>query len=102
MAASCLKDELHQRSGSVRAAAALRSKRTCWHDLATDRFRWAQGWDVGWDRPGRPVREGRLGRLTQNNDRLSKAKKQSHFNWMTEAELSEAEVIVAQAFTGTD
>ena len=38
----------------------------------------------------------------QNNGTLSKTKKQSHFNWMTEAELSQAEVIVAQAFPGTD
>tara|TARA_R110001592_G_scaffold232050_1_gene489335 strand:+ start:21472 stop:23013 length:1542 start_codon:yes stop_codon:yes gene_type:complete len=36
----------------------------------------------------------------QNDDILSKTKKQSHFSWMTEAEVSEAEAIVAQAFTG--
>jgi hypothetical protein len=35
----------------------------------------------------------------QDNDRLFKTKKQSHFSWMTEAEVSEAETIVAQAFT---
>lgn len=38
----------------------------------------------------------------QNNDTLSKTKKQSHFSWMTEAEVSEAEAIVAQAFAGTN
>jgi hypothetical protein len=36
----------------------------------------------------------------QNNDTLSKTKKQSHFSWMTDPEVSEAEAIVAQAFAG--
>ena len=34
----------------------------------------------------------------QNGDTLSKTKRQSHFNWMSDAEVSEAEAIVAQAF----
>jgi hypothetical protein len=38
----------------------------------------------------------------QNNDTLSKTKKQSHFNWMTDPEVSEAETIVAEAFAGTN
>ena len=38
----------------------------------------------------------------QNNDTLSNTKKQSHFSWMTEAEVGEAEAIVAQAFAGTN
>jgi hypothetical protein len=38
----------------------------------------------------------------QNDDTLSKTKRQSHFDWMTNTEISEAEVIVAQAFAGTD
>jgi hypothetical protein len=38
----------------------------------------------------------------QNNDTLSKTKQQSHFSWMTEVEVSEAETIVAQAFAGTN
>ena len=38
----------------------------------------------------------------QNNDALSKTKQQSHFSWMTESEVSEAEAIVASSFSGTD
>ena len=38
----------------------------------------------------------------QNNDTLSKTKKQSHFSWMTETEVSEAEAIVAEAFAVTN
>jgi len=38
----------------------------------------------------------------QNDDTLSKTKRQSHFDWMTNIEVSEAEAIVAQAFAGTD
>lgn len=38
----------------------------------------------------------------QNNDTLSKTKQQSHFSWMTELEVSEAETVVAQAFAGTN
>ncbi len=38
----------------------------------------------------------------QNDGTLSKTKKQSHFTWMTEAEVGEAEAIVAQAFSGTN
>lgn len=38
----------------------------------------------------------------QNNNTLSRTKKQSHFTWMTETELSEAETIVAQAFADTN
>ena len=37
----------------------------------------------------------------QNNDTLSKRKRQSHFDWMTDAEVSEAESIIAQSFAGT-
>jgi Fic family protein len=37
----------------------------------------------------------------QNGDTLSKTKRKKHFDWMTDAEVSEAEVIVAQAFAGT-
>ena len=38
----------------------------------------------------------------QNGGTLSKAKRQSHFSWMTGSEVSEAEAIVANAFSGTD
>jgi hypothetical protein len=39
----------------------------------------------------------------QNDGTLSKTKKQSHFSWMTESEISEAEAIVASAFSfGSD
>ncbi|MFT4671983.1 MAG: hypothetical protein ACI945_001323 [Pseudohongiellaceae bacterium] len=38
----------------------------------------------------------------QNGDTLSKTKKQSHFGWMTDAEVSEAEAIVALAFVRTN
>lgn len=38
----------------------------------------------------------------QNKDTLSKTKKQSHFSWMTDPEVSEAEANVAQAFAGTN
>jgi hypothetical protein len=38
----------------------------------------------------------------QNNDTLSKTKKQSHFSWMAETEVSEAEAIVVRAFAETD
>ena len=34
----------------------------------------------------------------QNGDTLSKTKKQSHFSWMTDSEIREAEVIVASSF----
>ena len=34
----------------------------------------------------------------QNNGTLSKTKRQSHFDWMTDEEVAEAEAIVAQAF----
>ena len=37
----------------------------------------------------------------QNDGILSKAKKQSHFSWMTASEVSEAEAIVVSAFSGT-
>ena len=36
----------------------------------------------------------------QNDDTLSKTKKQSHFSWMTEGEVSEAEATVASSFGG--
>jgi hypothetical protein len=38
----------------------------------------------------------------QNGDTLAKIRRQIHFDWMTDAEVSEAEAIVAQAFTGTN
>ncbi len=38
----------------------------------------------------------------QNGDSLSKTRRQSHFDWMTNAEVSEAEAIVAQAFARTN
>lgn len=38
----------------------------------------------------------------QNGDTLSKTKRQSHFDWMTNAEVNEAEAIVAQAFARTN
>ncbi len=38
----------------------------------------------------------------QNGDTLSKTRRQSHFDWMTDAEVSEAETIVAQAFARTN
>ena len=38
----------------------------------------------------------------QNNDVLSQTKRQSHFEWMTDAEVSEAEAIVAEAFSRTN
>jgi Fic family protein len=38
----------------------------------------------------------------QNGDTLSKTKRQSRFDWMTDAEVSETEAIVAQAFAGTN
>ena len=38
----------------------------------------------------------------QNEGKLSNSKKQSHFSWMTEAEIGEAEAVVCQAFSGTD
>lgn len=38
----------------------------------------------------------------QNDGTLSRNKKQSHFDWMTEEEVAEAEAIVAQAFAGKD
>jgi len=38
----------------------------------------------------------------QNGDTLSKTRRQSHFNWMTDAEVSEAETIVVQAFARTN
>lgn len=38
----------------------------------------------------------------QNEGKLSNSKKQSHFSWMTEAEIHEAEAVVRQAFSGTD
>lgn len=38
----------------------------------------------------------------QNNDTLSKTKKQSQFDWMTELEISEAQSVVAEAFIGTN
>lgn len=38
----------------------------------------------------------------QNEGKLSNNKKQSHFSWMTEAEIGEAEAVVRQAFSGTD
>jgi hypothetical protein len=37
----------------------------------------------------------------QNGDTLSKTKREKHFDWITDAEVSEAEAIVAQAFAGT-
>jgi hypothetical protein len=37
----------------------------------------------------------------QNDDTLSKTKRKKHFDWMTDAEVSEAEAIVAQAFSRT-
>ena len=37
----------------------------------------------------------------QNGDTLSETKRHSHFEWMTDKEVSEAEAIVAQAFAGT-
>jgi hypothetical protein len=37
----------------------------------------------------------------QNGDTLSKTKREKHFDWMTDAEVSEAEAIVAQAFAET-
>lgn len=36
----------------------------------------------------------------QNDNKLSKTKRQSHFDWMTDAEISEAEAVVSQAFSG--
>ena len=36
----------------------------------------------------------------QNDGKLSNAKKQSHFSWMTEAEIIEAQAAVRQAFSG--
>ncbi len=38
----------------------------------------------------------------QNGDTLSKTRRQSHFDWMTDAEVSEAEAIVALAFARTN
>jgi hypothetical protein len=38
----------------------------------------------------------------QNGGKLSSNKKQSHFSWMTEAEIGAAEAVVSQAFSGTD
>jgi len=38
----------------------------------------------------------------QNDDTLSKTKKQSHFEWMTDTEVNEAEAIVAEAFAGSN
>ena len=38
----------------------------------------------------------------QNEGKLSNNKKQSHFSWMTEVEIGEAEAVVCQAFSGTD
>jgi hypothetical protein len=38
----------------------------------------------------------------QNDDTLCKTKREKHFDWMTDAEVSEAEAIVAQAFAGTN
>ena len=38
----------------------------------------------------------------QNNDRLSNAKKESHFAWMTEEEIALAEARVKDAFSMTD
>ncbi len=38
----------------------------------------------------------------QNSDTLSKTKKQSHFSWMTDTEVSEAEAVVVRAFARTD
>jgi len=38
----------------------------------------------------------------QNDDTLSRTKRDKHFDWMTDAEVSEAEAIVAQAFAVTN
>ena len=38
----------------------------------------------------------------QNDDTLSKTKRQSHFDWMTDAEVNKAEAIVARSFAGTN
>jgi Fic family protein len=38
----------------------------------------------------------------QNDDKLSNAKRKSHFSWMTEDEVHDAEAIVAQAFSDTN
>jgi len=38
----------------------------------------------------------------QNEDLLSKTKKESHFDWMTEEEIALAEAGVKEAFSVTD